>query len=294
MNRGKTISEILGILIVVIIAISIIGFSGISEEKQTLKIATTTSLEDTGVLKELTDAFEKKYPNIHVQTIASGTGQGLEYGKKGDVDLVMVHSKKQELAFIEEGYGSNRTIFAYNFFYVVGPENDPANIKGMTATEAFEKIMSSGESNPDAVQFLSRGDKSGTNTREITIWNSTGRDYTTSIRDQPWYIETGKGMGDTLIIANEKSAYTLSDSATYLSFKGNITLTALITEGTDLLNVYSLIPINPDKFSHVNSDAANKWIEFMTSKEGQEILGKYNVDGQKLFNPYLGTEDPEI
>ena len=294
MNRGTKISSILTILIVVIIAISLVSFSGISEEKQTLKIATTTSLEDTGVLKELTDAFEKKYPNIDVQTIASGTGQALEYGKKGDVDLVMVHSKKQELAFIEEGYGTNRTIFAYNFFYILGPENDPANITGSTATEAFNKIMSLGESNPDSVKFLSRGDKSGTNTREITIWNSTGVDYDTSIRNQPWYIETGKGMGDTLIIANEKSAYTLSDSATYLSFKGNITLTALITEGSDLLNVYSLIPINPDKFPHVNSDAANKWIEFITSKEGQDILGKYNVDGQKLFNPYVGTGDPKI
>ena len=296
MEKGTKISGILAILAVAIIAISLLTFGGISEEKQTLKIATTTSLEDTGLLTELEKKFESKYPNIDVQIVSTGTGQALEYGKKGDVDLVMVHSKKQEMAFIDEGYGTNRTIFAYNYFYIVGPENDPANAKGSTALEAFNKIMESGKTNSNEVKFISRGDNSGTNNREITLWNSTGVDYNLSIKNQPWYIETGKGMGDTLIIANEKSAYTLSDSGTYLAFKGNSTLTALVTEGKDLLNVYSLIPVNPSKFPNVNSEAANLWILFITSGEGQDIIGKYGVSeyGQTLFTPFVGTEDPNI
>lgn len=294
MDRGKKLTLFLAVFIIAIIAIGIATFSGIGVEKQTLKIATTTSLEDTGLLTELEREFESKYPNIDVQIISAGTGQALEYGERGDVDLVMVHSKKQETKFLEAGYGSNRTIFAYNYFYVVGPENDPAQIKGSNTTEAFTKIMTSGQENPDTTKFVSRGDNSGTNNREITLWNTTGVDYNTSISGQPWYIETGKGMGDTLTIANEKSAYTLSDSGTYLAFKGNITLTALITQGKDLLNVYSLIPVNPNKFSHVNSDAANKWTSFITSKEGQSIIENYGTSqyGQKLFTPFVGTKDP--
>jgi len=295
LNRGTKLTVLLAVLVVIIAVIGAVTLGGIGAEKQTLKIATTTSLEDTGLLNELEKEFESKYPNIDVQIISAGTGQALEYGKKGDVDLVMVHSKKQEAAFLDEGYGTNRTIFAYNYFYVVGPENDPAGIKGSTAIEAFKNIMLTGQSN-DTVKFISRGDNSGTNTREITLWNSTGVDYNTSVRNQQWYVETGKGMGDTLTITNEKSGYTLSDSGTYLAYKGNITLTALVTEGKDLLNVYSLIPVSPSKFPNVNTDAANKWIAFVISKEGQDIIEKYGVSdyGQKLFTPFVGTEDPKI
>ena len=285
---------ILGVLIIAIIAVSAIAFNGIGMEKQTLKIATTTSLEDTGLLDSLEKEFEAKNPNIDVQIISAGTGQALEYGKKGDVDLVMVHSKKQEQTFLDEGYGTNRTIFAYNYFYIIGPENDPAGIKNTAATESFSKIMVAGENNSDLVKFISRGDNSGTNTREITIWNKTGVDYNSSISGKPWYIETGKGMGDTINIANEKLAYTLSDSGTFLAFKGNITLVALVTDGKDLLNVYSLIPVNRSKFSNVNTDASNKWIAFVTSNDGQKIIGEFGVKdyGQKLFTPYVGTVDP--
>ena len=293
MNRGTKISTILALFIVVIIAISVVAFNGIGEEKQTLKIATTTSLEDTGLLAELEREFELKYPHIDVQIVSAGTGQALEYGKKGDVDLVMVHSKKQETAFIDDGYGSNRTIFAYNYFYIVGPENDPANITGSSPTEAFYKILSAGGSAD--IEFVSRGDNSGTHNRELTLWNSTGAEYNTSVREQTWYVETGKGMGDTLTITNEKSAYTLSDSGTYLAYKGDITLTALITEGSELLNVYSLIPVNPNKFPDANSDGANLWIAFITSIDGQKIIESYGVSdhGQTLFTPFVGIEDPQ-
>ena len=293
MDKKTKIGIILAVAIIAIIAIGVI-FSGVLTPKDTLRIATTTSLEDTGLLDVLQSEFESKNPDIDVKIISAGTGQALEFGKKGDVDLVMVHSKKQEQAFIDGGFGTNRTIFAYNYFYIVGPENDPAVIKNADPVEAFKKIMAAGEADSNLVQFVSRGDNSGTHNRELTLWEATGVDYNASVRDQAWYVETGKGMGDTLIIANEKLAYTLSDSGTYLSFRGNASLVALVTEGKDLINVYSLIPVNPAKFSNVNTEAVDKWIAFITSAEGQKIIGDYGLDkyNQTLFTPYVGTTDP--
>lgn len=285
---------IIAVIAVAVVSIGVFAFSGNIGGKQTLKIATTTSLEDTGLLPVLESAFEKKYPNIDVQFIAAGTGQALEYGKKGDVDLVMVHSKKQEDQFIADGYGTQRYPFAYNYFYIVGPADDPAKINGSNATSAFTKISQSGATNPNLVKFVSRGDGSGTNTREITLWNSTGVDYNKTIRNQSWYIESGKGMGDTLTIADQKSAYTLSDSGTFLSYEGKIKLVALVTGGKDLLNIYSLIPENPQKFPNVNNAAAMKWVDFILSPEGQTIVGDYGKDkyGQQLFVPLAGKPEP--
>lgn len=290
-RNTKIILLALGIVAIFIVAgVALSGYG----QKETLKIATTTSLEDTGLLPVLEAEFEKKNPDIDVQFIAAGTGQALEYGKKGDVDLVMVHAKKQEEKFIKEGYGVNRTIFAYNYFYIVGPESDPAKINGSNATTAFTKIATAGAANPNLTKFVSRGDNSGTNTREIQIWNKTSLNYTTEVQGQAWYIESGKGMGDTLTIANEKSAYTLSDSGTYLAYEGKLNLTALVTQGKDLLNIYSLILVNPAKFPNVNTKDANKWVVFVTSPEGQKIIGAYGVNkyGQQLFIPIAGQPEP--
>jgi tungstate transport system substrate-binding protein len=294
MERNMKILIALAVIIVAIIAIGAFAFTGGVGGKQTLKIATTTSLEDTGLLPVLEAAFEKKYPNIDVQFIAAGTGQALEYGKKGDVSLVMVHSKKQEEQFISDGFGTQRYVFAYNYFYIVGPASDPAKINGTNATTAFTNIRMAGAANPTQVQFVSRGDNSGTNNRELTLWNATGVNYNTTIRNQTWYIESGKGMGDTLTIANEKNAYTLSDSGTYLAYEGKIKLVPLVTQGKDLLNIYSLIPVNPKKFPNVNNDAAMKWVDFVLSSEGQTIVGEYGKDkyGQTLFVPLAGQPEP--
>jgi len=294
MKRNWKIISILIVLIIAIIAIGAYTFTGGNIGKQTLKIATTTSLEDTGLLEELETAFEKKYPNIDVQFIAAGTGQALEYGKKGDVDLVMVHSKKQEDQFVTDGYGTNRYPFAYNYFYIVGPVNDPAKINGTNATTAFKNIRIAGSANPNKVKFASRGDNSGTNIREITLWNATGADYNTIIRNQKWYLESGKGMGDTLTIADQKAAYSLSDSGTFLAFEGKIKLVPLVTQGKELLNIYSLIPENPQKFSKVNKNAGMKWVDFILSSEGQSIVENYGKDkyGQQLFIPLAGKPEP--
>lgn len=294
MKRNWKIISILIVLIIAIITIVAYTFTGGSSGKQTLKIATTTSLEDTGLLEELETSFEKKYPNIDVQFIAAGTGQALEYGKKGDVDLVMVHSKKQEDQFVTDGYGTHRYPFAYNYFYVVGPVNDPAKINGTNATAAFKNIRIAGSANPNKVKFASRGDNSGTNIREITLWNATGADYNTLIRNQTWYLESGKGMGDTLTIADQKAAYSLSDSGTFLAFEGKIKLVPFVTQGAELLNIYSLIPENPQKFPKVNEDAGMKWVDFILSSEGQGIVENYGKDkyGQQLFIPLAGKPEP--
>lgn len=294
MERNTKIMVVLAVIVIAVIAVGAYAYTGGMVGQQTLKIATTTSLEDTGLLPVLEATYEKKYPNVDVQFIAAGTGQALEYGKKGDVSLVMVHSKKQEDQFISDGFGTQRYVFAYNYFYIVGPANDPANINGTNATTAFTDIRVAGASNPTTVQFVSRGDNSGTNNRELTIWNATGVDYNTSIRNQSWYIESGKGMGDTLTIANEKNAYTLSDSGTFLAYEGKIKLVPLVTQGKDLLNIYSMIPVNPQKFPNVNNDAAMNWVNFVLSPEGQAIVTEYGKDkyGQPLFYPLAGKPEP--
>ena len=294
MERNTKIMVALAVIVIAVIAVGAYAYTGGMVGQQTLKIATTTSLEDTGLLPVLEATYEKKYPNVDVQFIAAGTGQALEYGKKGDVSLVMVHSKKQEEQFISEGFGTQRYVFAYNYFYIVGPATDPANINGTNATTAFTDIRVAGAANPTTVQFVSRGDNSGTYNRELTLWNTSGGDYNTSVRNQSWYIESGKGMGDTLTIENEKNAYTLSDSGTYLAYEGKINLVPLVTQGKDLLNIYSMIPVNPQKFPNVNNEAAMNWVNFVLSPEGQTIVGEYGKDkyGQPLFYPLAGQPEP--
>lgn len=293
MNKNMKLIAALIIFIAIIVIGSYALYGGFTHKK-VLKISTTTSLEDTGLLEELEAKFEKKYPDIDVQFIAVGTGQALEYGKRGDVDLVMVHSKTQEEQFIKDGYGIYRAPFAYNYFYILGPASDPARIKGTNATTAFKNIMTSGTANPELVKFISRGDNSGTNIREMQIWNETGANYNNTIRMQSWYTETGKGMGDTLNMANQKSAYTLSDSSTFIANKAKTNLIPLVSRGKDLLNIYSLIPLNQTKLPNINSASATKWLEFVTSPEGQMIIQDYGKAkyGQTLFTPLAGQPEP--
>ncbi|MDI9624659.1 MAG: extracellular solute-binding protein [Methanothermobacter sp.] len=280
MNKNLTL--ILLISLVAVLGTYYLTYSG----KEILRISTTTSLEDTGLLEELEAKFEKKYPNIDIQIVSGGTGIAIERGKMGDADLLIVHDKEREEEFIKEGYGTERYPFAYNYFYIVGPKDDPANIKGTKrATEAFQKIFTKAQRNPQ-VKFVSRGDNSGTHAKEMKIWNKTG--HYTIIKEKPWYIETGSGMADTLKVADEKQAYTITDSGTYLAYKDKLNLTVYIKDDNELLNVYSAIPINPKKIKSVNYDAAMKFINFLLSKEGQDIIAKYGKDkyGEPLFIPW--------
>ncbi|HIH61850.1 MAG TPA: extracellular solute-binding protein [Methanobacteriales archaeon] len=282
-------------LIIITIILAASGIYYLSNlEKEVLRISTTTSLEDTGLLEELEAQFEKKYPNIDIQIVSGGTGIALERGKRGDTDLLIVHDKKREETFIDEGYGTKRYPFAYNYFYIIGPKDDPANINGSTtATEAFHRIFTAAQTKSE-VKFVSRGDNSGTNSREIKIWNKTGINYN-DIKKSPWYIETGSGMADTLRVANEKQAYTITDSGTYLAYQNRINLVPYLTNGSDLLNVYSAIPINPEKVNGANYDAAMKFVNFLLSKEGQDIIAKYGKGkyGNSLFTALFGKSEPE-
>lgn len=249
------------------------------ETDERLRIATTTSLYDTKLLDTLESRFEEKY-GIEVDVISGGTGFALEQGRRGDVDLLLVHDKAREYEFIAEGYGTERRCFAYNYFYIVGPADDPARIKGTNASEAFRMIADAGEKNPN-VQFVSRGDNSGTHAREKLLWKSAGIEPSGS-----WYLESGQGMGATLIMADEKRAYTLTDMSTYMAFAGNLSIVPLVTESEELLNVYAAIPVSASE----HLDDTERFVEFLLSQEGQEIIAGYGKDiyGRALFYPAAG------
>jgi len=296
--NNRTIA-IIAIIIIVIAGVGIYAYSASSSpDTSVLRISTTTSLEDTGLLKEVEAAFEKKYPGVDVQIVSGGTGIAIQYGEKGDVDLMLVHDKKREEAFVKDGFGTNRTEFAYNYFWIIGPADDPAGIKGLNATEAFKKIAEEGQSNPDQVKFVSRGDDSGTHSREKKLWNSSGVGYENVTKSGSWYVESGKGMGDTLVLANEKNAYTITDSGTFLAFtkQGKISLVPLITTGKDLLNIYTAIPVNQQKHPKTNIEAANNFVNFLVSPEGQQIIGNYGNQqyGQPLFTTIVTNPLPSL
>jgi len=254
--------------------------------QQRLRVATTTSLYDTGLWGYLEPLFEEEY-SVELDVMYAGTGKVLEYGTRGDVDVITVHSKTREENFIAEGYGVERVPFAYNYFLIVGPPADPAGIRGTSPKEAFKKLMDTGSGS-----FVSRGDDSGTHSKEKAIWGKAGYDYETVQSAGAWYIETGSGMGQTLMMANEKEAYTLADMGTYLAYKGELELVPIVDKGNILLNVYSAIAVNPKKVSTTNIDIANNLINFLTSPEIQELIGNYGIEeyGMQLFTPCAGAE----
>ena len=254
--------------------------------KERLQVATTTSLYDTGLWSYLEPMFENKY-HVEVDILAVGTGIALEYGQRGDVDAITVHSKSREEQFVAEGYGLERVPFAYNYFLIVGPEIDPAGIKGMTPEDAFKKLAEIG-----TASFISRGDDSGTHSKEKAIWKSAGYEYETIQNAGDWYIEVGRGMGPTLLMASELQGYTISDMGTFLSYKGEIDLVPIVDQGSILLNVYSVIVCNPEQNPNVNLEMAQNLVDFLTSPEIQELIGEYGVKehGMQLFTPCAGAE----
>jgi tungstate transport system substrate-binding protein len=261
-------------------------------EPQTLLIATTTSLYDTGLLDYLQPMFEKKY-NVKLKITSQGTGKAIELAKKGDADVLLVHSPSQELAFMKGGNGLNRRSFASNSFMIVGPAHDPAGIKGMTPEAAFSTLIIKGSNKTAGISFVSRGDGSGTHTAEQKIWSGAGFNYTNKVeKSGTWYAEAGKGMGETLQMANEKGAYTLTDEGTYLAYKSNLTsLTPVITSGSSLLNIYSVMAVYNDKQPADKIQMANNFINFLIDPETQTAIGTYGVDkyGKALFIPMSVT-----
>jgi tungstate transport system substrate-binding protein len=255
--------------------------------KTRFKVATTTSLYDTGLWGYLEPLFEEEF-NVELDIIYAGTGAALNHGRNGNVDAVAVHDPDQEKTFVDEGYGINKRSFAYNFFMIAGPAGDPAGIKGLSPADAFKKINEAGTANPDSVKFASRGDNSGTHGAEKRLWASAGYEYTTDIEGQAWYVESGQGMGPTLQLADQLNAYVLCDGSTFLSYQGEIDLVSLVQSASeDTLNIYSVYAINPDKIKSAKITIANEFINWLISPEVQELIGKYGYEefGGPLFHP---------
>lgn len=245
-----------------------------SRQNDTLILATTTSIQDTGLLDVLVDAFRKK-SGYTVKPVAVGTGQALQMGRLGQADLLWVHSPADEQRFVAEGYGLDRTVFMHNDFVILGPENDPAGVSGTeNAAEAFRKI-----SEVKAL-FVSRGDNSGTHQKEKAIWKEAG-----VAPGKDAYLEVGQGMARTVTIADEKQAYVLTDSATYLALKKVIDLVLVSRWDPGLVNEYSLILVNPDKFPKVNAAAAKALADYMLSEDSRAIIESFGKEkfGQQLF-----------
>lgn len=244
--------------------------------EERLKMSTTTSTQDSGLLKVLLPPFEKRN-NVKVDVIAVGTGQALKLGEAGDVDVVFVHARKLEDKFVADGFGVNRKDVMYNDFVIIGPKNDPAGIaKAKTAAEALKLIAAKEAS------FISRGDKSGTHTKELDLWKSGGIEPKGN-----WYVEAGQGMGPVITMATERRAYTLTDRGTYNAFKGAKTDLVILFQGEKgLFNPYGIMAVNPKKFPHVKYDLAMKLIDYITGPEGLKIIADYKAHGEPVFFIY--------
>ena len=253
-----------------------------------LILATTTSTQDSGLLDVLIPLFEQQI-GYKVKVVAVGTGAALKMGQEGDADVLLVHAPSSEKTYMDGGDGKDRLLVMHNDFIIVGPSADPAGIKGIaSAVDAFKKIATTGPT------FISRGDQSGTNTKELALWKTAGLDP--AGQKPAWYVESGQGMGATLTIASEKGAYTLTDRATYLANKANLQLDLLLEKDNSLLNVYHVITVNPVKWPKVNYDGAIAFAKWITDPATQDVIGKFGVDkyGQKLFIPDANKTDSDL
>jgi len=249
-------------------------------------LATTTSTQDSGLLDALVPAFEET-SGYHVKVIAVGSGQALAMGERGDADVLLAHSPDAEEEFVSNGFGVNRQLVMHNDFIVVGPEDDPAGAGD--ASDAIEALraLADGEA-----PFISRGDDSGTHKLELKLWEELGTDP----KGQSWYEESGAGMGETLQIANQRRAYTISDRATYLAQRDNLDLAVLHEGDGRLLNIYHVIAVNPERFDGLNDEGALAFADFLVSPQGQQLIGDFGVEkfGEPLFVPDAGKAESEI
>lgn len=245
-------------------------------ENKDLILATTTSTQDSGLLDVLEPLFEEQ-TGYNLKIIAVGTGKALSMGEEGEADVLLTHAPASEKELVDSGFGINYQLVMHNDFIIVGPADDPAGINGLeSAGEALGKIS---ETNSG---FISRGDDSGTHKKELSIWEDAGVEH-----DGDWYQETGSGMADTLIVADQKQAYCITDRATYLAHKDNMELDILVEGDGVLLNIYHVMQVNPDKHDKINADGAKAFVEFMISDEVQKIIAEFGKEkfGQPLFFP---------
>jgi tungstate transport system substrate-binding protein len=259
--------------------------TGAQTPSKTVIVSTTTSTQDSGLLDVLVPMFERK-SGYSVKTISVGTGQALALAARGEADVTLAHAPSLEKKYVDEGKMTNRRLVMYNDFVIIGPEDDPAKIKGeKSAVAALKKIAAS------ASRFVSRGDKSGTHTLELALWKQA--DVTPAA---PWYIESGQGMGATLGIADDRKAYTLTDRATMLAFSKRVRLMSMVEGDGPLLNIYSVMEVNPANGPRVNVAGGKAFADFMLAPETQAVIKTFGVDkyGQPLFVPIAGKKDEDF
>ncbi|MCK9246502.1 MAG: substrate-binding domain-containing protein [Anaerolineaceae bacterium] len=263
------------ILILTLISILLLSAFGCTQEPENkvIRMSTTTSVNDSGLMAYLQPEFEKE-TGYTLEITSAGTGAAIEKARMGDADILLVHSKSAEEEFIGEGYNEERLPFMYNFFVIVGPAEDPAGVAGSaTAAEAFQKIADSGS------LFISRGDNSGTHNKENAIWKSIDLDPA----GESWYESVGQGMGQTLTIADEKQAYTLSDKATFLAHEDSLAMH--LEETDDMKNTYSVIIVSSDRFAESNVAGAQAFVDWLKTEKARTMIGEFGVAqyGEPLF-----------
>ena len=254
--------------------LTLLGSSAYAQEKS-IVVSSTTSTEQSGLFGFMLPIFKMK-TGIDVKVVAVGTGQALDIGRRGDADVVFVHDKPAEEKFVNEGFGTKRTEVMYNDFVLVGPKSDPAKIAGgKDIKAAFQKVAAA------QAPFVSRGDKSGTHAAELRYWKDAG----ITVAPSAWYKETGSGMGPALNTASAMNGYILTDRATWLSFKNRGDLTILVQGDPKLFNQYGVMLVNPAKFPHVKKAEGQEFIDWITSKNGQDVIASYQIGGEQLFFP---------
>jgi len=276
--------------VLLIFMLSLVGCASkqqaVVEKNPNVILATTTSTQDSGLLDMLIPEFQKQTGYV-VKTVAVGSGAALTMGEKGEADVLLVHSPAAEKALVDKGFGTNYQLIMHNDFIIIGPASDPAGIKGTkSAVDAMKMISAKGS------PFISRGDKSGTDTLEKGLWKTAG--ITNKVGAT--YQETGQGMGATLTVAEQKSAYTISDRATYLAQKKNLSLVILVEGDKSLLNIYHVMTVNPEKWPKVNAAGGKAFADFMVAPATQQMIANFGVDkyGQPLFYADAGKSEADL
>jgi len=271
------------VLVALVLAAGSAGFA--SAQSRTLILSTTTSTQDSGLLDVLVPMFERQ-TGYTVKTVSVGTGQALALAARGEADVVLVHAPALEKKYVAEGKLHDRRLVMYNDFVVVGPDNDPAKIAGeKNAVAALKRVAETGS------RFVSRGDRSGTHLLELALWKQAG-----VAPGAPWYIESGQGMGATLGLADDRRAYTISDRATLLAFSKRVALKVMVEGDRPLLNIYSVMEVNPANGPRVNTAAGQAFADFLLAPETQRVIARFGVDKyhQPLFVPIAGKKDEDF
>ncbi len=269
--------------LVALLLASVATLAGGTSTARDLMLATTTSTDNSGLLRHLLPKFEAAY-DIKVRVISVGTGKAIRLGENGDVDVILVHSRPDEDRFVAQGHGINRRDVMYNDFVIVGPRNDPAMIRGQRdAIAAFRRILDSKS------VFISRGDDSGTHKMEMRYWKDVGR----SALDNDAYRAAGRGMGEVLLMSSELRAYTLTDRATYYAMRDKIDLELLVEGDRRMFNPYGVIAVNPAKYPDINFADATRFIEWITSPAGQQAIEEFRIDGNQVFFPDATRRFPQ-